>query len=99
MARSPFYKTARWKRMRRAVLARDGYRDQLAARYGKNVQANTVHHILPREDYPQYQFSSWNLISLSNETHNRLHDRTTDQLTEEGQELMRRTARKRGIEI
>lgn len=99
MTRGSFYKSARWKRMRRAILSRDKYRDQLAARYGKNIEANTVHHILPREDYPQYQLKPWNLISLSHETHNTLHDRATGKLTEEGQRLAERTARRQGIKL
>ena len=96
---SSFYKTARWKRMRAAILSRDGYRDQVAARYGKNVEANTVHHILPRESYPEYKLKSWNLISVSHETHNRLHDRATGKLTEEGWRLAKRTARRQGIKL
>ena len=85
--------------MRRAVLARDGYKCQESARYGKNRLANTVHHIFPREDYPEYQWDSWNLISLSADVHNEMHDRVTGALTDKGRELMQRTARKRGIEL
>ncbi len=79
-------------------MARDGYRCQLAKRYGKNVPANTVHHIFPRETYPQYQWEEWNLISVSAEMHNELHDRTTNELTDKGIELLKRIARKKGIE-
>lgn len=92
-----FYKTNRWLKLRRAVLARDGYRCQIARRYGKNIPANTVHHIFPRDAYPQYQWESWNLISVSKEMHNELHDRVTNELTEKGRELLERTARKKGI--
>lgn len=58
-----------------------------------------MHHIFPRTEYPEYQWRPWNLISLSAEQHNRLHDRQTDQLTDAGAELLRRTARQQGIEI
>lgn len=92
------YKTKRWQRIRKAILARDGYRCQESARYGKNVPADTVHHIFPAEDYPQYRFSEWNLISVSHETHNMMHDRTTGALTEKGMELLERTARKYKID-
>lgn len=85
--------------MRAAILSRDGYRDQVAARFGKNVEANTVHHILPREIYPEYKLKSWNLISVSHETHNKLHDRATGALTAEGQDLAERTARRQGIKL
>lgn len=81
------------------MLARDKYRCQVAARFGKNVNANTVHHIFPREDYPEYQWQSWNLISVSHEAHERMHERNGGQLTEVGRELMERTARKKGLKI
>ena len=93
------YKTHRWEQLRLRILRRDEYKDQLAARYGRNVPAETVHHIFPREEFPQYQWETWNLISLSNRTHNGMHDRATDGLTGEGIELLRRTARKNNIEI
>lgn len=93
------YKTKRWERLRRAVLARDGYRCQESARYGKDKTATTVHHIFPRDDYPQYQWDDWNLISLSAEMHNEMHDRNTGALTAKGRELMQRTARKRNMKL
>ena len=93
------YKTQRWKRIRRAVLARDGYRCMESARFGKNVPANTVHHIFPAEDYPAFRWESWNLISLSAAVHDEMHDRNTGKLTEKGLDLMRRTARKRGMNL
>lgn len=94
-----FYKTKKWIRLREAILARDGYRCRISSRYGKNVPATTVHHIFPVTDYPEYRLAEWNLISISAEAHNRLHDRATGALTEEGLELMRRTARQRGMKI
>lgn len=92
-----FYKTKRWDRLRRAILARDGYQCQVSRRYGKHVPARVVHHIFPREDYPQYQWEEWNLISVSDKVHNELHDRTTNELTDKGRELLWRTARKKNI--
>ena len=41
------YKSRRWRRMRLAVLRRDGYRCRESARYGKRVEATTVHHVWP----------------------------------------------------
>ena len=93
-----FYKTTRWKKLRESILRRDGYMCQLTKRYGKLVEANTVHHIFPREYFPEFQWEPWNLISLSAVAHNTLHDRDTDQLTEEGLELLRRTARRYHVE-
>ena len=99
MARHKFYKTKQWKRTREAVLRRDGYQCQESKRYGKRVAADTVHHIFPLLDYPEYKLEAWNLISLSGPVHDSMHDRATGDLTEVGRDLMERTARRRGIEL
>lgn len=83
-----------WKEKRKKILVRDGYKDQWEARYGRIVDADTVHHIFPAEWFPEYQLASWNLISLSTKTHNMMHDRTTGALTEAGMILADRVARK-----
>lgn len=87
-----FYKTGRWRRLREYVLKRDKYLCQYSLRYGRRVEAVTVHHILPCEMYPQYRWCKWNLIALSNEAHNRMHKRGTHELTAEGRELAERIA-------
>ena len=96
---SEFYSSRKWLRVRAAVLRRDGYMCQLSKRYGKMLEANTVHHIFPRDEFPEYELQPWNLISLTSEMHNRLHDRVTNQLTEEGIKLLVRTARKNNIDV
>lgn len=93
------YKSKRWKSLRAAILRRDDYTCQESLRYGKHVQANTVHHIFPAKLFPEYQWEPWNLVSLSQSVHNEMHVRDTDELTEKGLELMRRTARARGMKI
>ena len=95
----PFYKLPRWERTRAAILRRDGYRCRESARFGKRVEANTVHHIFPRDRFPEYQWEPWNLISLAGEVHEKMHDRTTGDLSAKGEELLRRTARRQGIEV
>lgn len=70
---------------------------QLSKRYGKFTEAQVVHHIFPVTDYPEYQWEDWNLISVSQAMHNKLHDRNTDKLTRLGLELMERTGRRVGI--
>ena len=94
-----FYHSARWRRKREAILRRDGYQCQVSRRFGKIREANTVHHIFPRDEFPEYEWADWNLISLSQDAHNTLEDRTSGELTEAGKDLLRRTARIRGIEI
>ena len=93
------YKAKRWERLREAVLRRDNYTCQESLRYGKHVEANTVHHIFPASRYPEYAWSPWNLISVSAAVHNSYHVRSTDELTEKGRELQIRTARARGIPL
>ena len=89
----------RWERLREFILARDEYLDQEAKRYGKRTEATQVHHIFPREAFPEWMYEPWNLISLSTKTHNEMHDRETHRLTAKGWQLLERTARKNGIEI
>jgi len=91
------YKSKRWIRKRDMILRRDGYQCQLSKRYGKLRQAEVVHHIFPVSEYPQYQWCDWNLISLTTDMHNRLHDRNTNKLTALGMELQKKTARKQGL--
>ena len=95
----PFYKSPRWLRLRASVLRRDGYMCRESARYGKRAEATTVHHVFPREEFPEYQWEGWNLVSLSADVHDRMHDRATGRLTDKGAELLRRTARRQGMEI
>lgn len=85
------YKARRWERLRAQVMRRDGYRCQLSKRYGKAVPADLVHHIYPVDEFPEYAFEPWNLVSVSRAAHNKLHDRDSDKLTAEGVALMRRT--------
>ena len=87
------YNSTKWKRLARAVMRRDGYMCQLSKRYGKRVPAEVVHHIYPVDEYPEYAYEPWNLISLSRKMHNTLHDRNTDALTAEGIALMTRAKR------
>lgn len=75
------------------AMRRDGFMCQIAKRYGKCVPAEVVHHIYPADEYPEYAYELWNLVALSRAQHNRLHDRNTGKLTEEGIALQRRTRR------
>ena len=92
-----FYKSKRWQRIRKAVLQRDNYQCQISKKYGRSEPANTVHHIFPIDDYPAFRWEEWNLISVCNEVHNALHDRTTGDLSRIGEELKREVAEERGM--
>ena len=57
------YKSKRWKNKREAILRRDGYMCQLSKRYGRHVEATTVHHIFPasyceKQNYPREKWNS-----------------------------------------
>lgn len=85
------YKSKRWIKKRLKILKRDKYLCQFYCRYGKRIEANTVHHIYPVAEYPQYMWCDWNLISLSKTAHDKMHNRITGELTNLGLELQRRT--------
>ena len=81
----------KWKKKRLRILRLDGYVDQIDKRYGRTEVAVVVHHIYPAEQYPEYAWQDWNLISVSLATHNKLEDRKTGELTKLGLDLQRRT--------
>lgn len=85
------YKSKKWERLAASAMRRDKYQCQLTRRYGKIRQAEVVHHIYPVEDFPEYAYCLWNLISLTRAQHNTLHDRDHNTLTAAGVALMRRT--------
>lgn len=91
------YGSERWKKKRESILKRDGYQCQVSKRYGKMIPAKVVHHVFPSEDYPEYEWQNWNLISISQGVHNSLHDRITGKLTPDGIALLKRIAKKHGI--
>ena len=87
------YKDKRWIKKRAAILRRDRFICQEARRYGKSVEANTVHHIYPVESYAELAFEDWNLISLSDGRHNEMHDRDTHEITEKGKRWQKKRER------
>ena len=81
----------KWKKLRKRILRLDGYVCQIDKRFGITTQAKTVHHIYPVKEYPEYQWCTWNLISVSNANHNKLENRNTGELTKLGKQLMNMT--------
>ena len=96
-----FINSKRWQIKRLNVLRRDQYLDQYILRKtGRMVTANTVHHLLPKEEFPQYAMCDWNLISLSQQTHlHVVHHFRTGKLTKIGKQLMMETAIKNEIKL
>lgn len=97
-----FYKTPKWRKKRKRILRRDEYLCQESARYGKTVPATSVHHIFPFEKYPELALVNDNLLSLSDECHNAMHDRVTGEVTELGRQWQQRVTpllRAKGFEV
>ncbi|WP_227397357.1 HNH endonuclease [Jeotgalibacillus aurantiacus] len=85
-----FYKTRHWEKKRSIILRRDKYECRECRRYGKTTVASMVHHIYPREDYPELSLISQNLLSLCNTCHQKMHARTSHELTDKGLEWTKR---------
>lgn len=95
-----FIWSEQWRRKAHSILRRDGYIDQYILKTtGRMIEANLVHHILPRDEYPQYAMEDWNLISLNKQTHSRIIHTIKGKLTNEGRKLMMETAFKQGIKL
>ena len=79
------YHSRRWRRVREKALKLAGYQCQESKRYGVTREATTVHHIWPAEQYPEYAYCIWNLLPLTTENHNAMHDRVSRSLTPLGE--------------
>ena len=88
------YDDRKWQAKRKTILRRDKYICQECKRYGKMREGNHVHHIYPYEFYPEYAYSDWNLITLCQSCHNKMHDRESHKLTNEGKTLAKRVRMK-----
>lgn len=84
------YNSPRWRKLRQSVLYRDSYTCQYFKRFGLIRQAHTVHHVIPVRERPDLQWESALMVSLSAEAHNKMHDRDSDNLTDEGKALANR---------
>lgn len=81
---NPFYKSARWRRARAKCLRRYQYECQETLRYGTHIEAETVHHIYPIEDYPELALKQWNLLPVTDKKHNTFHNRFDNTITLKG---------------
>ena len=94
-----FYDSPKWRAKKEHILRRDSYQCQISKRFGRLIPAELVHHVFPLDEFPEYAFADWNLISISQKVHNKLDDRQTNELTEEGRQLLERIARKNNIAV
>ena len=86
------YKSWRWKHLRQSILRRDRFQCRECRRYGLAVNATVVHHAYPAEDFPEFAWCPWNLLSLCSACHNAMHDRETGALTDRGLAWRRRVS-------
>lgn len=84
------YKSHRWSHLRQHILTRDRFQCRECGRFGRTVQASVVHHVYPADEYPQYAWCGWNLVSLCPGCHNAMHDRDSGALSTVGLAWRRR---------
>lgn len=65
----PFYRSPAWRRLRVMALQRDHY----LCRRCRKRPATTVHHLMPREQYPDLALMLDNLESICARCHNQEH--------------------------
>ena len=95
-----FIWSKQWREKSHKILRRDRYLDQYVLKTeNRMIPADMVHHILPREDFPQYAMEDWNLISVSKRTHNKILHTIKGKLTRAGKALMYETAWRNGIKM
>ena len=69
-----FYRTERWRKFRREILARDHYACQRCKAEGRGyVRADTVHHIVHLKADPNLALTESNLISVCASCHDLYH--------------------------
>ncbi|WP_277255849.1 HNH endonuclease signature motif containing protein [Negativibacillus massiliensis] len=73
------YKSKKWKKKRKKILKRDGYKCQICKRFGRQRQATIVHHIEHADQCPELAFTDSNLISVCANCHNTLHPEKSKQ--------------------
>ena len=70
-----FYHSKQWKSIHDYVLHRANYIDQYAFSVEHVIKrGNLVHHIYPLKEHPELGASFGNLICVSSESHNRIHN-------------------------
>lgn len=88
---SDFHNKKAWRDKRIVILKRDGYQCRECKRYGKIIEADTVHHILPIEERYDLRLNNKNLLSLCESCHEKMHDKFNNKLSKLGLEWRNRT--------
>ena len=80
------YATTRWRKLRKSVLRRDGYRCQACLREGVQTPGEEVDHVVPAIQAPERFWDAGNLQTLCREHHLR---KTADEKIEQVRERKR----------
>ena len=94
-----FYKSNKWVALRNTALIRDKYMCQCCKANNRYTNASCVHHIFPKDSYPQYSYELWNLMSLCDKCHDEMHNHYTGELSKKGMLFLRSIAAVKGINI
>jgi 5-methylcytosine-specific restriction enzyme A len=73
MSNKAFYNSKAWKDKRAYILKRDGYLCQECKKYGKNIEAKLVHHIIEIDEEYSLRLKNSNLVSVCHSCHNKEH--------------------------
>lgn len=71
--RQKLYSKSEWKTMIRKILARDGYRCQICGAEHKDGRKLVIHHLLPVSCFPEFIDKEWNLVTLCDKCHKKIH--------------------------
>lgn len=89
----PFYKTKKWRKKRAVMFRKYKYLCQETRRYGTDTDAEVLHHIYPKEEYPELAYEDWNLLPVTNKKHNTFHNREDNSITAKGMYWQRKRER------
>lgn len=88
------YHTQRWKNLRQYVMTNyNGLDIYQLYKYHKAAPADTVHHIQPAAEKPALFYSDRNLIPVSRQSHEEIHNRYKQERQEDVMEELQRYKR------
>ena len=75
--KSPFrqkiYSRSKWKELRKKILKRDNYQCVICGAKHSSKNKLVVHHIYPISSFPEFAIEEWNLVTVCEKCHKKLH--------------------------
>jgi len=71
--RQKFYSRSEWKELSKKILKRDNYQCQLCGAEHEQGNELVIHHWLPVSSFPELLDKEWNLITLCENCHRKIH--------------------------